>query len=121
MNRDARFLADMVEACDLIAGYIAEGEEAFMTDVRTQDAVVRRLEIIGEASKNLSAEVKSKAPDEPWVRIRRMRDKIVHQYFGVDLEVMWMTASTVLPPFRETVLRLLAEIEGPASSEHEGD
>lgn len=108
---------DMVEACDLIAGYIAEGKEEFMADVRTQDAVVRRLEIIGEASKNLSAEIKAKAPDEPWVRIRRMRDKIVHQYFGVDLEVMWMTASMILPSFRETVVRLLAEEEAPASSE----
>ena len=89
----------MVDACDKIAGYIVEGKEAFMEDARTQDAVVRRLEIIGEASESLSPKIKAQAPEEPWVRIRRMRDKIVHQYFGVDLEVVWMTATTILPAF----------------------
>jgi uncharacterized protein with HEPN domain len=64
-----------------------------------QDAVVRNLEIIGEASKNLSPELKSKASDRPWRNITGMRDKLLHQYFGVDLTLVWDTASGMLPPF----------------------
>lgn len=103
----------MQRACDKVAHYIADGREAFMVDERTQDAVIRNIEIIGEASKQLSPEIKAKAPEEPWRRIGGMRDKLIHQYFGVKLDRVWETALTVLPPFRETVTRLLASLEEP--------
>ena len=111
MSRDRLFLMDMQKACDKVALYIVEGREAFMEDERTQDAVIRNIEIIGEASKQLSAETKANAPDEPWRRIGGMRDKLIHQYFGVKLDRVWETASTILPPFRETVTKLLASLD----------
>jgi hypothetical protein len=110
LNRDALLLADMIKACDKVAVYIQEGKEAFLSDERTQDAVIRNIEIIGEASKQLSAEAKGRAPQEPWKRIGGMRDKLIHHYFGVDLEVVWATAATILPPFRETAASLLTDL-----------
>ena len=114
MNRDALFLADIVKACDRVAEYIVEGEVAFMADARTQDAVIRNIEIIGEASKQLTAELKAKAPEEPWRQIGGMRDKLIHQYFGVNLERVWRTASTILPPFREKIVSLIAGRQEPS-------
>ena len=116
MNRDRLFLADIVKACDRVAEYIIEGREPFMDDTRTQDAVMRNIEIIGEASKQLSSEVKSEA-DQPWKRIAGMRDKLIHHYFGVQLDRVWATASSILPPFREEMARLLAEVEREQSPE----
>jgi uncharacterized protein with HEPN domain len=102
-----------VKSCDFIAKYIAPGEESFMEDVQIQDAVIRRLEIIGEAAKSLTEHTKRRAPSEPWKQIAGMRDKLIHAYFGVDLEVVWQSVSEELPSFRETVLSL--------SQTHEGD
>jgi len=85
LNQDALFLADIVKACDKIARYIEPGEEAFMDDELIQDGVIRNLEIIGEATKQLSTDAKAKAPDEPWRLISGMRHKLLHHDFGVNL------------------------------------
>ena len=121
MNRDLLYLTDMLHACDKVARFIAGGREAFMQDDRTQDAVIRNIEIIGEASKALSSETKNRAPEEPWVEIRRMRDKMAHHYFGVILERVWYTASITLPTFRTTVARLLAEVERKSDAPPQDD
>lgn len=97
----------MLRACDKVAIYIVDGKDAFSADEKTQDAVIRNLEIIGEASKQLSLEVKANAPDEPWRQIGGMRDKLIHQYFGGNLDLVWETSSVILPAFRKTVFRLL--------------
>ena len=110
MNRDVLYLWDIVKCCDRVAEYIQEGREAFMADTRTQDAVIRNIEIIGEASKQLSVEVKTSV-DQPWRQIGGMRDKLIHQYFGVQLDRVWQTASTILPPFRASMAKLLGELE----------
>lgn len=117
MNRDLLFLTDMIKACDKVAVYIQDGKEAFLSDERTQDAVIRNIEIIGEASKQLSSEVKERAPQEPWKQIGGMRDKLIHHYFGVDLEVVWATAATILPPFRQTVATLLEDLRRSSREE----
>ncbi len=109
MNRDHLFLADIVKACDKIANYIAEGKDIFFASEMMQDAVIRNLEIIGEASKNLSPEIRGKASDQPWRQITGMRDKLIHQYFGVNLDRVWETAYAIVPPFRLVVVALLKE------------
>ena len=78
----------------------------FETDSKTQDAVVRNLEIIGEATKLLSHESRSMATDVPWQRIARMRDRLIHHYFGVDLALVFETASRLVPELASRVLEL---------------
>ena len=89
--------------------YIREGEDEFRTNEMIQDAVVRNLEIIGEASKNLSEETRTLAEEQPWRNIGGMRDKLIHQYFGTDRSLVWDTASKVLPPFRSRIDELLSQ------------
>src|SRR5262245_26631423 len=85
-KRDDRALTrDMIEACDRIIAYAADSTlEAFLHDYKTQDAIVRNLEIIGEASKNLTGTFTRAHPGIDWTSITRMRDKLIHHYFGVD-------------------------------------
>ena len=88
MNRDALFLADILKAFDKIAIFIAGGQQAFLADEMIQDAVIRNLEIVGEASKNLSPPVRAQAAEQPWRQITGMRDKLIHHYFGVKLNLV---------------------------------
>ncbi|HFE52539.1 MAG TPA: DUF86 domain-containing protein, partial [Bacteroidetes bacterium] len=74
-----------------------------------QDAVVRQLEIIGEATRHLSKEFRSAHPAIPWSEIAGMRDKLVHDYFGVDLEIVWETAFRDVPALREKLLAILGK------------
>ncbi len=99
----ALFLADFVKACDKIAGFIIDGKEEFFAHEMVQDAEIRNLEIVGEASKNMSPELRAKASDHPWRKITGKRDKLIHHYFGVKLEQVWQTASAIIPPFRVRV------------------
>jgi uncharacterized protein with HEPN domain len=94
------FLADIVKACDKVATYNKTGKESFFESEMAQDAVIRKLEINGEASKNLSAETRARASEQPWGQITGIRDKLIPQYFGVNLERVWETASSIVPPFR---------------------
>ncbi|RYG32764.1 DUF86 domain-containing protein [bacterium] len=110
MNRDLLFLNDMVKACDKVAAYISDGHDSFIADEKTQDAVIRNIEVIGEASKQLSKELKESMPDEPWRQIGGMRDKLIHHYFGVNIERVWQTASEVLPPFRVKIVDRLERL-----------
>ncbi len=111
MRRESPFLAGIVRACDKIAGYIVGGKDSFMASDLIQDAVLRNLVIVGEAAKNLSPGLRARAHDVPWRQITGMRDKLIHQYFGVNLERVWETAH-VLPTFRVRVAELLSEFEG---------
>ncbi|MCF6265334.1 MAG: DUF86 domain-containing protein [Desulfuromusa sp.] len=72
-----------------------------------QDGVIRQLEIIGEATKNLSKNVRDMAPDVPWKDMAGMRDKLIHQYFGVDIEAVWATAQLDLPEVKKAIVKLL--------------
>ena len=61
----------------------------FLADTRTQDAVIRNLEIVGEATKKLSVELRNRYPDVPWKKMAGTRDRLIHDYIGVDIEVVW--------------------------------
>ena len=80
--------------------------EEFVADEKSNFAVVRALEIVGEGTKRLPAELKDRYPDLPWREMAGMRDKLIHDYFGVNLEVVWETA-TLEAPDLEAEIRLL--------------
>ena len=90
-----------------IANYTAGGEQEFLASRLIQDGVVRNLEVIGEASKNLSIELREANPAIPWRQIAGMRDVLIHDYLKVNLFRVWLTVSTDLPDFRTTMTRLL--------------
>lgn len=69
----------------------------FFKDIKTQDAVVRNIDIIGEATKNLSKEIRNGHPEIPWKNVAGMRDRLIHQYFGVNLDIVWDVAHEELP------------------------
>jgi uncharacterized protein with HEPN domain len=75
-----------------------------------QDGVIRQIQIIGEAAKRVSPAVSSKYSDIPWRDIAGMRDKLVHDYFGVDVEMVWVTATVDLPELKQQIARILGEI-----------
>ena len=102
MTKDPRiYLVHIVECIDAIAGYIAGLEkDSFLNDELIQDAVQRRLSIIGEAVKNLSPDLRSQYADIPWRRIAGMRDKLIHDYFGVDGDLVWEVSTSLLPPLK---------------------
>jgi uncharacterized protein with HEPN domain len=108
VNGDDAYLRHIRDAIHAIDEYTREGREQFFRDKRTQDAVIRNLEIIGEASKALSQDLRDRTQDLPWRRIAGMRDRLIHQYFGVDLELVWSAVERELPALRGRVEELLA-------------
>jgi len=92
------FLEDIQLAMSRIAEYIEGSTLAdFKKDYRTVDAVIRNFEVIGEASKNLPKEIKRKYKQVPWEEMYLLRNKVSHEYFGVDYEIIWDVATNYLP------------------------
>ncbi|MDM8524291.1 DUF86 domain-containing protein [Desulfococcaceae bacterium HSG8] len=95
---DADFLTHIAEAAGRAASYTEKMiHEEFFEDTKTQDAVIRNIEIIGEAVKNLSDEIRGRYPEIPWKGLAGMRDRLIHQYFGVNLDIVWNVAKEELP------------------------
>ena len=90
-----------------IAEVTSGGEQEFLTSRLIQDGVVRNPEVIREATKNLSTELREANPSIPWRQIAGMRDVVIHDYRKVNLSRVWLTVSTDLPDLRTTVTRLL--------------
>jgi uncharacterized protein with HEPN domain len=108
--KDIRFsLLHVRDAIDAVAAYTAARHDAFLADRKTQDAVIRNLEIIGEAVKRLSSRVTNAYPDVPGRQIAGMRDKLVHDYFGVDLDLVWGVVERELPAVRKRIEAALAQ------------
>lgn len=92
------YLEDIVLAMDRIHEYISGLDFIqFKKDYKTVDAVIRNFEVIGEASKNLSKDLKDNNPNVPWEEMYRLRNRISHEYFGIDYEIIWDIISRHLP------------------------
>ena len=110
--RDERvFLDDILECIHKIAEYM-EGltEQEFEQNYEKQDAVVRRIEIMGEAVKNISANTKSKYPNIRWRDIAGMRDIVIHQYFGVSIGMIWRVAIYDIPELKDEIEKILQDM-----------
>ena len=115
MKDDGVYLAHIRDAAQRILDYTAAGEDDFRSDTKTQDAVIRGFEIIGEATKRLSPAFVAAHPEIPWKRIAGMRDKLIHDYFGVNLDIVWDTVTGVIPVFVsqvEDLIRVLGDPRG---------
>jgi uncharacterized protein with HEPN domain len=107
------YLQDIVDAIADIDQYIAGMAEAqFLTDRKTQDAVVWRISVIGEATKHIPARIRKKYKQVPWSKMARMRDKITHAYFGIRHEIVWKVCQENLPPIQPVLRNMLQELQG---------
>jgi len=104
------YLADILAAMESIERFI-EGMsfEEFQADDKTTSAVIRKFEIIGEASRNIPEEVKQKHPEVPWKEMAGMRDRLIHAYFGVDYNLVWTTIKTRISAAKQAIRKISAE------------
>ena len=112
MKRDNRlYLKDILDCMVKIEEFVKEMDfENFIKDDKTVSAVVRKLEVIGEATKNIPEAIKKKHKDIPWRDMARMRDKIIHFYFGVDYEIVWKVIKERLPKIKPLLKKVLKEL-----------
>ena len=104
---DREFLSDISEALERITTYIAGmNYESFVDDLKTQDAVIRNLEILGEATKNLSPELRANNPTIPWRSMAAARDRLIHDYFGTNIDIVWQIATVELPQVSQQLEKL---------------
>jgi uncharacterized protein with HEPN domain len=109
-REDKDFLTDIQEAIHRISKY-TEGMTypAFLADTKTQDAVIRNIEIIGEATKKLSNKIRKRYPNVPWKNMAGVRDRLIHDYFGVNLDIVWQIGSDELPKVSVAIEKILNE------------
>jgi uncharacterized protein with HEPN domain len=111
-RRDEAYLKDIREAMQRILTYTESlSYEAFMQDIRTQDAVIRNLEVIGEATKNLSFALRDAHSHIPWRSMAGMRDRLIHDYFGINYDIVWTVAENEVPGLLPQIERILTEME----------
>lgn len=113
MPRDFRVsLEDIVDAARWVETYVGGiSLEQFQADRKTVDAVVRNLEVIGEAVKNIPQTVRDQHPHIPWQRVAALRDILIHEYFGIDMEILWDVVHNKLPLLKQQVIEILSEAE----------
>lgn len=115
IDRDRRYLRDILTCSERIEEYVQAGETAFRQSTLVQDAVLRNFEIIGEAVKQLSEELRTKHSDVPWRPIGRFGDLLIHHYAAVDLDEVWNIVVSDLPTLRSRASEILEELQGESA------
>jgi uncharacterized protein with HEPN domain len=111
VNDQRVYVLHALDAIDTILEYTAGGREGFMGDRKTPDAVIRNVEILGQAVKGLADETRSLDSTVPRRQIAGMRDKLIHDYFGVDLTLVWDVVERELPALRPKLVAIQDELE----------
>ena len=112
MKKDPRvYLAQILECAQQIAAYTTDGQKAFLADPKTQDAVIRKFEIIGEAAKRVPEEYRQEHAEIPWRGLATFRDVLIHQYEGVDLSEVWRIVEAELPQLTGAIKAILPPLE----------
>lgn len=104
---DSIYIEHIIKSLNKISEYTEDYSiETFLKSDKTQDAVIRQLEIIGEATKKISNETRTKYPEIPWSDMAGMRDKLIHDYIDVDLWVVWQTAESDVPELKSLINKI---------------
>jgi uncharacterized protein with HEPN domain len=114
MKRDQVYLQHILDAICKIEDYTKVGKSIFLTTPHWQDATIRQLEIIGEAIKRISVDIRTAYPDLPWRRIAGLRDILIHEYMGVDINAVWEITQKNLPDLRTKIINILTNRFGSA-------
>lgn len=109
MKDNKVYLLQILDFIDKIESYTQEGQDVYMNSSLIQDAVIRNFEIIGEAAKQISEDVKKDHPGIPWRKITGFRDILIHRYMGVDLDAVWNAIIQDLPPLKREILKIVSE------------
>jgi uncharacterized protein with HEPN domain len=114
------YLQHILDAIAKVETYLQDvDEETFDENSLLQDGVIRQIEIVGEATRHLSAEFRSRYPQVPWADIAGMRHKLIHDYFGVDIGKVWLTAVDDLPVLKAEVTQILTAMLAEQEPGHE--
>ncbi|HUV79902.1 MAG TPA: DUF86 domain-containing protein [Candidatus Bathyarchaeia archaeon] len=106
------YIQDILEALGEVDDFTTGMQfEDFVKDKKTINAVVRSLEVIGEATKKIPDGFREKYSKIPWKRMAGMRDKLIHEYFGIDLEIVWEVINNDLPPIKPLIQKVLEDID----------
>jgi len=113
MKRDyIQYLEDIIESINNIEEYVNGFTfNTFIEDKKTIDAVIRNFEIIGEASKNIPMDIKEKYKEVPWKTMSDMRNILIHEYFGIKLDIIWKTINERLPELKKSILNLIKDLD----------
>lgn len=112
MRDDRERLLDILEAIERIERYASQGRAAFEREELLQTWVVHHIQIIGEAARKLSEALRTQHPDVPWPAIIAMRNIVVHDYFGVDVEEVWAAVERDLPALKHKIQAILSSSGG---------